>query len=225
MADIDNITPATCLCYALDVTHENDTQENTVTPKNTTHDNNVAHENCTQEDDVTPEKSTHENVTGDNCPMKSDRGTEENGTSSNNGIVNKPLTFKDTCKEDLLNEGLMTKLVDKLHANNCLQDFVNLVKLLANGTMSPMIIAFLCLDVAHLLSCITTTHMRFRRATRQFWEVVYRISHGKILRLFSGSKKQGDLQGKKTTRGHFYPGNAKINFAVPSEKKPHKIRF
>ena len=161
-ADIDNVTPATCLCYAPDVTHENDTQENTVMPKNATHDNNVTHENCTQEDDVTPEKSTHENVTGDNCPMKSDRGTEENGTSSNNGIVNKPLTFKDTCKEDLLNEGLMTKLVDKLHANNRLQDFVNLVKLLANGIMSPMIIAFLlCLDVAHLLSCTTTTQMRF----------------------------------------------------------------
>ena len=79
------------------------------------------------------------------------------------GIVNKPLTFKDTCKEDLLNEGLMTKLVDKLHANNCLQDFVNLVKLLANGIMLPMIIAFLLyLDVACLLSGTTTTQMRFR---------------------------------------------------------------
>ena len=100
---------------------------------------------------------------------------------------------------------------------------MNLVKLLASGLMSPMIIAFLlCLDLACLLSCTTTT---FRRATRQFWEVVYRIGHGKMSRLFSGSKNQGDLQGKKTTQGHFDPESAKINFAVPSEKKPHKIHF
>ena len=191
-----------------------DSQENNVAPQNATHENNVTHENGTQEDDVTPEKSTHQNVTADNCPVKSDTGTEENGSSRNNGIVNKPLTFKDTCKQDPLNEGLMTSLLDKLHASNCLQDFVNLVKLLANGIMSPMIIAFLlCLDVAHLLSCTTTTQMRFQQATRQFWEVVYRIGHGKILRLFSG-----DLQGKKTIHRHFYPENAKINFAVPSEK-------
>ena len=60
----------------------------------------------------------------------------------------------------------MTNLVEKLHAYDCLQDFVNLVKLLANGIMSPLSIAFLlCLDVARLLSCKTTTQMRFRRAT------------------------------------------------------------
>ena len=220
-ADInsDDITPDTCLCNCPNVTHENGTQESNVRHENGTHENNVPHQNGTQDDDVTPENATHQNVTPDNSALWSDTGTQEHGSSSNNGIVNKPLTFKETCKEDLLNEGLMTSLVDKLHANNCLQAFENLVKLLARGLMSPMITAFLpCLDVAHLLSCTTTTQMRFRRATRQFWEGVYRIGHGKMLRLFSGSKNQGDLQGKKTTWGHFDPESAKINFAVPLEK-------
>ena len=40
---------------------------------------------------------------------------------------------------------MMTNLVDKLHAYDCLQDFVNLVKLLENGIMSPLIIAFFAL--------------------------------------------------------------------------------
>ena len=233
--NIDDVTPDACLCNGLNVTHKNATQESNVTHQNGTHYYNITHINGTQDDDVTPENSTHENVTQkdyvtpehaihqnvtpDNSALLSDTGTQEHGSSSNDDIVNKPLTFKDACKEDLLNEGLMMSLVDKLHANNCLQDFVNLIKLLASGLMSPMIIAFLlCLDVACLLSYITTTQMRFRRATRQFWEVVYRIDHGKMIRLFSASKDQGDMQGKKTTWGHFDQESTKINFAVPSEK-------
>ena len=68
--------------------------------------------------------------------------------------------FKKNCKTELLDYTMMTNLVDKLHAYDCLQDFVNLVKLLASGIMSPLIIAFLlCLDVARPLSCRTTTQM------------------------------------------------------------------
>ena len=43
--------------------------------------------------------------------------------------------FKKNCKSEYLDDTKMTNLVDKLHAYDCLQDFVNLVKLLANGIM------------------------------------------------------------------------------------------
>ena len=41
-----------------------------------------------------------------------------------------------------------------------------------------------------------------------------------MLWLLSGSKNQGDLQSKQTTRGRFNPEDSRINFAVPSEKSP-----
>ena len=44
--------------------------------------------------------------------------------------------FKKNCKTELLDDTMMTNLVDKLHAYDCLQDFVNLVKLLANGIVT-----------------------------------------------------------------------------------------
>ena len=47
--------------------------------------------------------------------------------------------FKKNCQTELLDDTMMTNLVDKLHAYDCLQDFANLVKLLANRIMSSLI--------------------------------------------------------------------------------------
>ena len=63
--------------------------------------------------------------------------------------------------------------------------------------------------------------MRFRKGTKQFWEVVYRICHGKGLRLFSGSKNQGCLQSGGQ-RGTYDPDKSNHNFAVPDEKSLRK---
>ena len=80
----------------------------------------------------------------------------------------------------------------------CLENFVQLVTNIAEGTMSCMNIAFLlCLDVAKLHSCITTTAMKFHHETKQVWEVVYKVCKGKGLHLFLGSKNRGCLQSKK----------------------------
>ena len=69
----------------------------------------------------------------------------------------------------------------------CLENFLQLVTHISEGTMSCMNIAFLlCLDVAKLHSRITTTPMHFRKETKQFWEVVYKACKGKGLHLFSG---------------------------------------
>ena len=101
----------------------------------------------------------------------------------------------------------------------CLENFVRLVTSIAEGTMSCMNISFLlCLDVAKLHSCITTTAMRFHHETKQFWEVVYKVCKGKGLHLFSGSKNRGCLQSKKMDRGSYDPALSNHNFAVPDIK-------
>ena len=108
-----------------------------------------------------------------------------------------PKTFQEKCIDTLLNVMLITKLVSILSNAGCLENFVQLVTHISEGTTSCMNIAFLlCLDVAKLHSCITTTAMQFRRETKQFWEVVYKVCKGKGLCLFSGSKNSGCLQSK-----------------------------
>ena len=93
------------------------------------------------------------------------------------------------------------------------------MKQLSDGTVSAMNIAFLlCLDVARFHSCVTYTVMHFRKETKQFWEVVYRICKGKGLRLFSGSKNMGSVQNKLACRGNYFPKDSSVNFVVPGEK-------
>ena len=116
----------------------------------------------------------------------------------------------------------MTKLVEVLYDSSTLEDFVKLITQLSEGTLDTMNMSFLlCLEVAKLKSLKSTTAMRFRRETKQFWEVVYRIWHGKGLQLFSGSKNQGCHQSGGE-RGSYDPEKSNHNFTVPDEKSLRK---
>ena len=129
-----------------------------------------------------------------------------------------PKTFQEKCIDTLLNVTLITKLVSMLSNAGCLENFVQLITHIAEGTMSCMNIAFLlCLDIAKLHSCVTTA-MCFCRETKQFWEVVYKVCKGKGLCLFSGSKNRGCLQSKAMYRGSYDPAHSNNNFAVPNVK-------
>ena len=60
--------------------------------------------------------------------------------------------------------------------------------------------------------------MQFRKVTKKFWCVVYRILKGKAIRYFSGSKNWGHLVANKYGRGHMDTKESNINFAVPNER-------
>ena len=95
--------------------------------------------------------------------------------------------YKKFCLAKLCDEELMIKLVEVLYESSTLEDFVKLITQLSEGSLDTMNMSFLlCLEVAKLQSLQTTTAMRFRKETKQFWEMVYRICHGKGLKLFSG---------------------------------------
>ena len=127
--------------------------------------------------------------------------------------------YKKFCQDKLCDPDFMHKLVEVLYENSSLDDFMSLVTQLADGTLDAMDMSFLlCLDIAKLEKCKTTRAMQFRKETKQFWEVVYRICHRKGLRLFPGSKNQGSLQSGSTSRGLFDPKQSSHNFAVPDEK-------
>ena len=143
--------------------------------------------------------------------MKDDK-SESNSTTSTK-------TFKENCIQTLCNITLITTLVDRLSNAGCLEDFVKLVKQFSDGTVSAMNIAFLlCQDVARFHSCVTSTVMHFRKETKHFWEVVYRICKGKDLRLSSGSKNRGSVQNKSACSGNYCLKDSSVNFVVPDEK-------
>ena len=68
--------------------------------------------------------------------------------------------YKKFCQDKLCDPDLMHKLVEVLHENSSLDDFMSLVTQLADGTLDAMNMSFLlCLDVAKLEKCKTTTAM------------------------------------------------------------------
>ena len=153
---------------------------------------------------------------------KTSQGKNLNDTSEEENDVMYNINgedYKRFCLAKLCDKDLMTKLVEVLYDSSTLEDFVKLITQLSEGTLDAMNMSFLlCLEVAKLKS---TTAMRFRRKMKQFWEVVYRICHGKGLRLFSGSKNEGCLQSGGE-RGSYNPEKSNHNFAVPDEKSLRK---
>ena len=68
-----------------------------------------------------------------------------------------------------------------------------------------------------------TSRMRYKfPATTQFWQVGYRIFHGKFIRFMSGTKNLGQIISNNTDKGYFDPNASSINFAVPSLTTLHK---
>ena len=130
--------------------------------------------------------------------------------------------YKKFCLAKLCDKELKTKLVEVLHDSSTLEDFVKPITQLSEGTLDAMNMSFLlCLEVAKLKFLKSTTAMRFRREMKQFWEVVYRICHGKGLGLFSGLKNQDCLQSGGE-RGSYNPEKSNHNFTVPDEKSLRK---
>ena len=128
-------------------------------------------------------------------------------------------SFQDECIKTLQNKHLLKKLVSNLDAEGNLEDFVNLIKQLANGELpSNNIVLLLLLDRVRFQQCGNTVGMRYRNITKLFWSIVYRLCKGVGLKFFSGSKNWGQVVAKESGKSKYSPHKSKINFAVPDEK-------
>ena len=158
-----------------------------------------------------------------NQDLLADPSSDSDGTNADNDDVPNNADiwrseYARRCFETLKSVEFLTALISVLHQSGCLRDFMLLVTQLAEGTFSPMNIAFLlCLEHAKWQSLITTTQMRFRAVTKKFWLVVYRLLKGKGIRFFSGPKNWGQVVSKEAKLGQYDPKSAEINFAVPDE--------
>ncbi|MEW8548481.1 MAG: hypothetical protein AB2693_33680 [Candidatus Thiodiazotropha sp.] len=74
----------------------------------------------------------------------------------------------------------------------------------------------LFLDLIEWFSCDNTSHMRYRPETVKFWQIGFRLFHGKVLRFMSGLRNFGQILEGVSERGKHDPMASKVNFAVPS---------
>ena len=88
--------------------------------------------------------------------------------------------FKEKCFKEITNEIFLKTLINILFTNNCLQDFMLLIQQIIDGSLPVTNIAFLlCLERAKWQSLGSTAAMRFRKISKTFWAVVYRLLKGK----------------------------------------------
>ena len=127
--------------------------------------------------------------------------------------------FKVKCLHTLKKTCLLDKIIDKLYESGDLNDFMTFLKLLSNGKLPhDNIVVQLLFERAKFQDCKNTVGMRYRKVTKLFWSIVYRLCKGVGLKFFSGEKNWGQVFQKETEKSKYSPDKSKINFAVPDKK-------
>ena len=112
---------------------------------------------------------------------------------------------------------LLPSVLDALESEGHLDSYLKFSRLVASNTFPMQNICFLLfLDIVEWFSTDTTTRMRYRPETFKFWQIGYRIFHGKFLRFMSGLRSSGQVLDSSSEKGLFDPAESNINFAVPS---------
>ena len=74
------------------------------------------------------------------------------------------------------------------------------------------------MDRVRFQNCQNTVGMRYRKKSKMFWTIVYRLCMESGLKFFSGSKIWGKGVNNECDKSKYSPNAAKVNFAVPDEK-------
>ena len=77
-------------------------------------------------------------------------------------------------------------------------------------------------DSIEWFSCQNTCNMKYQTETMQFWQIGYRLFHGKFLRFMSGLRNYGQVLNKNAERSELNPSDSRINFAVPAQKNLYR---
>ena len=112
---------------------------------------------------------------------------------------------------------LLLKVLKSLEDVGQKESFLKYMELLASGTFPLHNICYLFfLDIVEWFSCDSTTHMRYGHETVKFWQIEYRLFHGKFPRFMSGIRNFGQVWDGTSERGFFDPLKSKVNCAVPN---------
>ena len=113
----------------------------------------------------------------------------------------------------------MEHILQIFQQHNLLPHFMAFLDNINNGSLSPDNIAILlALERSLLQQKESSTDMRYSAKTKQFWELLYRIGGGEIIRLLSGPKHFNMLNLMEVRKNKYFPCVGQFNFAVPHEK-------
>lgn len=127
--------------------------------------------------------------------------------------------YLQNCLQEITAPGFLDNLLTVLDHHNLLPHFMSLVKSLENRELKPDNIAvLLCLERAFLHSKPSSTDMRYSDKSKQFWELIYRLGGGEMIRLLSGPKHFNMLNTQEVNKNKYSISLGDFNFAVPNEK-------
>lgn len=128
-------------------------------------------------------------------------------------------------KDFFMNENNLIELLVRLNENGQIPDFLLLLKSLKNGLLPMDNISWLCLlDRAKYASCKSTTVMKYRPETTEFWSTVYLLFGNSALSVFRGSTHFGKVVTEQCRKGQYNPQDGTCNFSVPSVPTLRKVK-
>lgn len=134
-----------------------------------------------------------------------------------------PNMFRTICGQRFLECNVVKQLTSKLDEAGVLYDFYSLFSMLADGSFNPRNINFLMLmDTVRLFRSKSTSGMRYRPETKEFFEALYVQSRGSSVRTLGGPKHAGKVCQRIEKSGHLRGCTSQSNCAVPSRRHLRK---
>jgi hypothetical protein len=127
--------------------------------------------------------------------------------------------FQDSEQEQLIDEmvELIPTVMKKLQKEKLVVDFCQLLRLITEEKLPLQNIALhLLFDVVKWYSVDNTSTMFYSDSCMKFWKVMYRLFHGKVLRVMSGIKSAGQVIKDVSSKRSYDRQTTSINFAVPN---------
>ena len=186
-------------------------------PKYVKLDKGVSDEHIDIENSVTtdPGLSGSNDSLCDVIPESENEYSEEKASGDDINVE----SFKVKCLHALKKTCLLDKIIDKLYDSGDLNDFMTFLKLLANGKLPHNnIVVQLLFERAKFQDCKNTVGMRYRKVTKLFWSIVYRLCKGVGLKFFSSEKNWGQVFQKETEKANTVLTNQRLILQFPTKR-------
>ena len=129
----------------------------------------------------------------ENVTIRMKRGTEASlvadSISAPKPHSDEPSTDESSTMDSIT--GLIPGVIEILKRLGKVDDFISVLKSIADGTLDVNIAMHLLLDVGGFLRQQTVYSMRYHDVTREFWTLVLKLFRGKGIRFFPGLKGEG----------------------------------
>lgn len=175
----------------------------------------IPYEKAAQTDEIKWKKFVNEQL--EKCSAR-DVGTQTADIYHDEEALN-------TGKKFLMDENNVNEILMRLHDKGQVADFLVLLNTLRTGLLPMDNLAWLCLlDRAKYAGCKSTTLMKYRNETMEFWSTVYLLFGNSALSVFRGSTHFGKVVTEQCRRGQYDPQEGKCNFSVPSVPTLRKVK-